>query len=78
MSWSGAIQARWDQERGQWFCFNPGVIELPDRKLCQECKGTGTFESGVCHCGEPMEGYHDDHSPVEMIGDCPYCEPKAG
>lgn len=42
---------------------------------CAACKGTGVDESGVCHCGQPMDGHslYDNHSAVEMTRPCEEC-----
>lgn len=34
---------------------------------CQVCDG-----QEACHCGEPMNGYHETHTPVKMI--CDACD----
>lgn len=41
---------------------------------CETCAGIGEERSGVCHCGESMEGYHDNHSAVEMVRRCESCD----
>jgi len=66
----------------------PGVFELLDeiealqaevallrKKRCETCGGTGTEESGVCHCGASMEGHslYDNHMATEMTRQCEKC-----
>lgn len=43
---------------------------------CAACMDTGIERSGVCHCGDPMEGHAiiDNHSPVEMTCPCQSCD----
>lgn len=49
------------------------------RSECTECKGTGVFHSGVCHCGEDMDTHCTmEHTKTEMVGPCPYCEEEDG
>jgi hypothetical protein len=50
------------------------MIEEPGA-ICPVCNGTGEEQSGVCHCGMPMEGHsaYDNHLPVEMVRRCEEC-----
>jgi hypothetical protein len=49
---------------------------IPLTEHCADCNNTGIFESGICHCGEEMEGHSvwDNHPATEMTGPCPWCE----
>ncbi len=49
------------------------MSKFPVSVQCSTCAGTGFEKSGVCHCGEYMDGYHDNHSPVEMARKCEDC-----
>jgi hypothetical protein len=42
---------------------------------CFECGGTGVECSGVCHCGQSMEGHsvYENHMAVEMTRKCESC-----
>lgn len=56
---------------------NPAVAaalgEIDGLRKCPDCLGTGIEWSSVCHCGEMMDGSHDNHSPVEMTRRCESC-----
>jgi hypothetical protein len=46
-----------------------------DEIICAACRGTGSVPSGVCYCGDYMEGHSmwDNHSPTEMDEQCEAC-----
>ena len=46
---------------------------------CPDCKGTGEEQSGVCYCGDVMEGHSvwDNHMATEMTRRCQTCFPPS-
>jgi hypothetical protein len=42
---------------------------------CGDCGGTGIERSGVCHCGQSMDGHsaYDNHGVLEMERACESC-----
>lgn len=42
---------------------------------CMDCDSTGVEKSGVCHCGDSMDGHsiYSNHDPVEMTRPCQSC-----
>jgi len=44
--------------------------------MCGTCNDEGIERSGVCHCGDSMDGHSlfDNHGAVEMERYCPDCD----
>ncbi len=53
----------------------PSLIRDALSQPCPTCDGSGEERSGVCHCGQSMEGPNqcDNHSSVEMVRECVAC-----
>lgn len=39
-------------------------MSTEERSICEGCGEEVDLET--CHCGDPMDGYHDNHAPIPM------------